>query len=393
MNHKTWYGWIPTNIGRLNFNYIGTHKDILQSSHSDLIFNENDFEIKNYSTNFISDTFVNNAPNWLRKLLLPQLENEIFPSVDIYLKKENTLFTGDITIKYNNNNLSITSKIEIERNGKTKFGDFKYKNKQNINYSQFETFDLFEDHIAQVFFVILKGIIHGDHHHHQKVDVAIPVTKYYFQPEFIINKLIQQVKRIEYDIKSITRCGNELKIKNSIEEMNGYKSYIITFSKLFIKPTNEKLHNNKLEILDNVLLSLESSVNKNKNKLEVKDKIYTTFLTYLAVIISLTILYCSNTEVQFFTMTSSLYALLILGVFSYLGLHLNCKIKAYLFYNKYYVQEFLYHLKYIDNSKIKRFQRFIKFLTIHGKRLYYALIISLSCLLLYNHYQKKYIIK
>lgn len=391
-NSSSWYGWIPTNVGKLNFKFVGLHKDIQENDHDEIIVTDNTFRISNFSTKFISDTYAK-APKLFKKIFLPKIENEIFSKADIFLKERKQCFTGGISLKYKDTDYIISANVIIGKNGKTKIYNLVHSGTLDLELENFNNIDEFDDHIAQVFFVILKTIVHGDHHHHQKIDVAIKVSKNKFDYHKIMNDLMTQVKRIEYDIKSITRCGNELKIQNAIEEMNGYKSYIKTFGQIFIKPTEEEVYNSKISILDNIILSLKSSVNKHINKMTIKDKIYTSFVTYLALIVSLSILYMSTLSDYKLQVDYHAYFIALLFLFTYMGQHLSCRVKSIVFHKYYFLTEYIYHLEYSENEDLTKTDKFSKFFVIYGSIIYFFTLLLVSMYMLYLYNTSKPIIK
>lgn len=385
-SEECWYSWIPTNLGILNFNYIAVNKNLIQSKYKSLSADNNQIKIEELSSSFISDSNLTDAPFLIKKFVLPDNESEIFSYTNIEINNESyiDLFKGKIEIIYKDINFTLSSDFEIEKNGKIKFFNFKSKVDSadfEIILGNFKNEEHFRDYIVQIFFVIIKSIVHGDHHHHQKIDVSINVLKNEFKPFEILNRLIKQVKSIEYDIKNFKNCGDELKIKNSIEEMKGYKSYIDTFSELFIKNEDEKEYEKSKNILNNILLSLESSVKKVNNRQEDRDKIITFVYTYLGLFISINLLFFKLNNNLKFDISFEFYYLSLLILFMAFGFHLKCRIKSYIFYKKYYWQEIFYHLNYAKYSELKFLTKIIKIMYLYGKSIYYLLLAIVSILI------------
>jgi len=384
--HETpsWYSWIPTNLGELNIDFFGKSKE-LENKYKKIYHDTERFNIEDLDISFISDTYTP-IPGFFKfaTKLLPSLDNEVYASVDLFIEKRDNDFYAEIDLTYLNI-FSATAKINIESNGKFKLYELIPSSTDYELWKEFDTFDDFLDYLAQVIFIICKGIIHGDNHHHQKIDTAITVNRSSFRPELIVKSLVQHVKRVEHDIKNFDRCYGEIKSKNSIEEMKGYQSYINTFRSIFMRnpkryTTSQPLYVTEEKILNNVIKSLESSVKKSQNKPTHKFTIITTLLVYLASLISGAILYVNFLKLQgepLIAVESSYYLYFALSMTMLAFLHLRCTISSFVFYTYYNLFEFLFHLEALSKPKLLT-NKIIKFLW-HNK--YFLLFVPVVIIL------------
>ena len=168
----TWYGWIPTNLGKIVFNFIDEKNlDFLSKKYE--FKKENDEIIINlFDIHFISDT------SFFNRLIYFFKKEEHYSNANILIQKKNHNLDGSIKFFYED---IITFEVSfiIELNGKIKFRLQKIYNPHNIYI------DNISYEIKQIIYVILKSIIHGDNHHYQKVDIALKVTENSFDVEKI----------------------------------------------------------------------------------------------------------------------------------------------------------------------------------------------------------------
>lgn len=389
MPSVSWYSWIPTNLGELNFNFIGKSK-IIQDKYNKIRKTGSSFYIKKLDISSISDTYISDE-TWLDfflALLLPTLEDEKFGYVDLLLIKSLASFEGKIRLSYPGHVIA-NAHISINLNGLLKISDLSIDSDDEELWSEFDDKNDFMNYLAQVIFIVIKGLIHGDNHHHQKIDTAITVNQNSFRPELIIKSMIQHIKRVEHDIKNLDRCYGEIKAKNSIEEMKGYRSYINTFRILFsdkmILLNTSPTYIKDPKILDNVIDSLESNVKKSQNKPAHRLSLISTILVYLAALISGAILYVNLFGDQKQTIVGHwgyywIYAVIIF----YLGsMHLKCIIQSLVFYQYYHLYEYLFHLEAIEKPRgIKRFLQ----LVLKQRYTLFTLLITLTIFYIKNKF-------
>lgn len=372
MTGPAWYSWIPTNLGKLNFNYFAISKDI-SGKYKKIFKSRNRLLIRDLDIRTISDTYTP-VSKWLDPVmnkLLPSLDGEIFASVDFFICQKNLDFTGVISLKYPEA-FSVKANLDVKYNGKIKIDHFQYDLSEDgielVFDKSFKDKIEFEDYLAQVIYILVKAIIHGDNHHHQKIDTAITVQRNHFSPRLIVKSLVQHIKRVEHDIKYLDRCYGQLKAKSAIDEMKGYRSYIKTFRSLFIKNRiKDKFeYVSNPQILDNIIDSLEASVNKMQLRYTYKSAVLSIILVYIALAISGAILYINllnecNTVKAIHNW--KYYVAFLLILFSVAVFHIKCASFSALFFKFYHLYEYLFHLEAIEHPK--GIHKLIKFLWIN----------------------------
>lgn len=381
---QVWYSWIPTNLGELNLDYFGKSKE-LEGKYKKIKKTSKYFYIKKLDISSISDTYTP-LNKWLDPLttaLLPSYEKEVYGNVDFFICKKQFFFSSKIRLSYPEHFVA-QADLDVDFNGKLKIFNLVINpNDKNI-WDEFESYEHFRDYLAQVIFIIIKSIIHGDNHHHQKIDTAITVNRDSFNPQLIIENLCKHIKRVEHDIKNFDRCYGELKAKNAIEEMKGYKSYINTFRSLFIPKDNPlkdcPIYVSDPTIIDNIIISLESSVKKSQNKPMHRFTIISTMLIYAAAVISAGILYLNMMKECYSPIVFDFdYYIVYIAVLSLIAIfHLRCTIASFIFYNFYNFYEYLFHLTAIEKPK-GAINKTIKFLWINK----YALLSLIGTMLLF----------
>ncbi len=349
---NSWHSWIPTNLGELNFNYFGKSKS-LDFRYKSIQKTNNSLKIEKLDISIISDTYTPISKYLEPTFLLPSLEEEVYGYIDCVLYVDNSVFKGKLTLFYPEIFL-VEVQIEIKENGEFKVFDFKLDNEDKEIWSDFRDYDDFESYLAQIIFILTKSIVHGDNHHHQKIDTAITINKNSFDAELILENLIKHVKSVEIDIKNIDKCYGQLKAENSLEEMKGYRSYINTFRTLFLlENKSNKTYVKEKSILNNIIDSIESSVKKLKNKINKFSSIMATSLIYIAAIISGGILYINLMGDNYYSTIETFdYYLVYLGILTLVLIaHLKCSISSYIFYNFYHLFEYLFHLVALKKPK------------------------------------------
>lgn len=325
------YGWIPTNKDRLEYSYISYPKEI----------RKNILEYSNKDAFFISlsiDSLVDDFYN-LRDI---SRNNKIF--INKYAEVTiNRNFIRYIKIFYND--IESYSNFKIYRNGIVHFLDFKTNTEQNYSNT-----------IHQIMFNLTKLFVHGDIHHHQKIDISLPITYNKFNPMKIAISLLNAIKLMESTVKKNNNCESDLKNKNFIYEMDGYLAYLDTFSILF--PSKNIIK--QVNLAKNISTSLKSIIAKREEKKKEKNYFFTILFTFIGFFISTNILlngfwfqksndlaiYLHSFSREIFSIYS--FLILLISYFYYL----QCKFRSYLYYHFYDFFEKLRVIKYAKKSDL-----------------------------------------
>lgn len=276
---KKWYGWIPTNLGELQFEYITQEQN--QKTFPILSFQSNDD--KNEIDIKIDTTKLSDSIKHHEILIKDSPWEELQAKVAyIHIKRQEKKFEGRIELDFLEVVMSATFLIEL--NGQVEFSNLEYSIVHPI-----ENFDI--DFHRLALYILVKSIIHGDNHHHQKIDVALKITIEQFDPNVILRNLLIHIKGIERNIKRLTGCSTKLAAQQAYHELEGYISYCKTFYEIFVNDDEEKKNPNKL------YKNLESIKNSAKAKIDKIDKentftksFFTTFLALIALFIAVNIL-------------------------------------------------------------------------------------------------------
>ena len=350
----SWYSWIPTNLGILNFNYTADENNLSKVFGLDNVELIEDTsirkEIKLQKTN-LSDL------NDIVKKVLGIIEADSFSNVVLereiinnkYTKKnQTTKITGACNINFTNNIIVIYSNFEIELNGKITINNIKLEYDEDIIYL-IDLTDTLKKTIANAIYTLVKKVVHGDNHHYQKIDTIIDVYTE-FNPRQIITDLAFQIKRLEKFIKSDNK-ESILAIYNLDKEHSyfiaqGFQSYIQTFYNLFLYNNNDKYQNEdtkgtleyiSLENIKNVILSLKSNIESLKLKRESKKNSTVFMISLVALFSTLNIFYGTLVEckishfVTIFNISRDKSILLLLFLFLFIIPISNEHIKNYFF--------------------------------------------------------------
>lgn len=283
---KDWYSWIPTNLGQLNFAYIG------DSSSLHKVFGSNSFKVQSTSpsnktihlqnTNLSDLNFIN---NFLNKI------TEAKDSAVINITDESNYFQGTVTIEYNKK-VEIKGDFVVKINGEVKISNV------SITYdtdkvNTIKSTPILDNTIVTAIYTVLKKVIHGDNHHEQKIDTFIGVYVESFNPIKILDSFAATIKSRERVVKDSTRnnCYYKQQKMLSAIEIDGYISYIETFNILFKTTENEASLKEKIQYIKNVAQSLKASVEKIKFDLDSTQKHITLFMTFMAFIVSINIIH------------------------------------------------------------------------------------------------------
>ena len=269
----TWYGWIPTNLGKIVFGFIDERNLGFLSKRYEFKKGNDEISINLFDIHFISDTSFFNK-------LISFSTREHYSNASILIQNKSNNLDGIIKLFYKDTIFEVSFNIEI--NGKAKFKLEKIDNFQNINNTDKVSYE-----IKQIIYVILKSIIHGDNHHHQKIDTILRITENSFDAEKILDYMLLHLKTIERNVKmSKEKCSYRLKHNITLDEVNGYISYMNTFVILF---GNDRMKE-KLKIANNIKNSLNANVSRKEKKHNFTNTFETTLLTICALIIATNIL-------------------------------------------------------------------------------------------------------
>lgn len=320
-----WYGWIPTNRGKINFNFIEFPEN-LKSNNVTKDYHGNKIIYKGINVSYLSDSHT------LRKYFF--LQNECSVSANIEFEYRSNQILGSIEIIYKDF-CSLRSKFVCELNGVVEFENIFY----DIDSIQNEV-----QEIKSLLYVLVKTIIHGDAHHHQKIDVALPIIDNKFNPSEVSSSLLDYIKLAERNVKKTNDCSSLIRNENLVYEINGYMSYFKSFVLLFEDDVVKK----DFEFAQNVVESLKSTVAKRKNKADYEGNIKTAIITFFGLFISINILLNgfwkadNNSIISAFSSWDRITFLfgsffLILYLFYQ---YISCKIHSYLYYYQYNFYEF-----------------------------------------------------
>ncbi|WP_457596856.1 hypothetical protein [Hydrogenimonas sp.] len=353
---RVWYSWIPTNLGEINPLFFGKSKNVDEKLQNARIKN-NRFFAEKIDISFISDThyFLSKWLNPLAKTILPTLEDELFGFADIKIEEKKAYFFGKIELYYPEH-FQASAFFDLEHTGKIRiYGVSLFPKKEEL-WKNFSNKEEFLDYLAQVIFIIIKTIVHGDNHHHQKIDTAIEVKRGKFDPIVILKTMIQHIKRVEHDTKNMDKCIGRLKAKNTIEELKGYRSYIRTFRSLFLQNIKsdgpEPLYTKDPSILDNLIDSTEATVNKWINTPTYFSSFLSILLVYMALSVSGAILYNNLTGGEDPVFSDwGYYRLSLLALMVLMTYHLKCSVYSWLFYKYYAFFEYLYYVSAYEHPR------------------------------------------
>lgn len=374
---SSYYAWIPTSTGDILFNLIAQNP-LLKSKKTTIL--ENTIKIEKLDLSIFSDTYNNDK----EKILELYIEEEEIPAkadVNLSYDKEKKVFIGDIKL-FIENNIFYSCKFKFEKDGKIEIFDINMLDKK-----------ITEDSIAQYFFVLIKLLVHGDSHHHQKIDTITFVMKDYFDCLKVISDFKDHTKRIQVTFKKLSKdelCSKLLRIETIEHEINGYMSYLKTFKELFCNRDKVKTEKAKKEIriIENIKESIISHSNVTKKKNIFLHTTMTYMLVILGVIFSFLILLGKLTT---FGYQLNIIGFLILSitmavsVFYIAKTQLYCRAKS-LFADKcYYDFERIVNLLALSDEKAKELRKKDKILRyfLNKKEALLAVIMSILFIIMY----------
>lgn len=160
-----WFGWIPTNRGLLNYNFISLPKELDCKSVIKESF-ENKTKYSNLNLSYLSDSYIYSSFRFFSD------SSEIPAIANIEFENKIESIDGKVEIIYKDY-CKLISFFTCKLNGVVEFKDISYDIESlGNNLNDFKA----------LIYVLIKTIIHGDAHHHQKIDVALPIIDSQFEP-------------------------------------------------------------------------------------------------------------------------------------------------------------------------------------------------------------------
>lgn len=344
-----WYGWIPTNRGKISFEFINV-PDFLQNKNSKIDIKKYSIEIKNIDVSYLSDSYV--FRKFINKSNIKPIEQTAIANLD-FQKIENAI-KGNVEICYKDFT-NIKANFNIKTNGEIEFKNLEIETKVEDDI-------LIE--IKKLLYVLTKTIVHGDAHHHQKIDIALPIMEKEFNPKIVSESLLDYIKLAEKNTKNTKDCNSLFRNDNIAYEIDGYLAYFKSFTLLFDKDEEVK---KDFEFATSVVSSLKSTVQKRKNKTDFYNGLYTAFFTFLGILISINILLNGfwkeeNNIVEFLSSakrTSAFYISLstVLALFFF---YTRCKLQSLIYYKYYEKFEIMKFIKYSDFNDLSLLGKGIK---------------------------------
>lgn len=345
-----WYGWIPTNRGKISFEFINV-PDFLQNKNSNVDIKKDSIEINNIDVSYLSDSYI--FRKFINKSKIKPTEQTATSNIN-FQKIENNI-KGNIEICYDDFT-KIKSNFNIKANGEIEFEELEIGTKVKDDIS-------FE--IKKLLYVLTKTIVHGDAHHHQKIDIALPIIEKKFNPKIVSESLLDYIKLAEKNTKNTKDCNSLFRNENIVYEIEGYLAYFKSFTLIYEDNNDIK---KDFEFATSVVSSLKSTVQKRKNKTDFYNGLYTAFFTFLGILISINILLNGfweikqNDIVKILSDTSRADAFYIsLGItLSLFFFYTRCKLQSLIYYKYYEKFEIMKFIKYSDFSDLSLVGKGIK---------------------------------
>ena len=349
---KTLYsGWIPTNKGEIEFNYIELPSFIKATQPDSVSHTVSSKKYKNLDVSYLSDSY--GYKKYIKHNTEKSTEVPIIASVS-FENKDNCI-DGSLEIEYKDF-ANIKSRFEILSNGVVNF--YTLEAATDIND--------FEKEIQALIYVLVKTIVHGDAYHHQKIDVALATVDGEFDPKVVLKSFLDYIKLAEKNTKKTNDCESILRNENIVYEIEGYFSYFKSFVELFECDEIKK----DLAFAQNIVNSLKSTVEKRKNKVSFTTSIITTSIAFLGVLISINILLngfwtIEKNDITFTLSEQSRYLYFVVS-FAFVSLAFfyvtKCKLKSYIYYNYYENFEFVRLLNNASFMNLNWYGKMLKYL-------------------------------
>lgn len=334
---EKWSGWIPTNLGELQFEYITQEQN--QKNFPILKFDIS--EKKDEISITLDARKLSDSIKYYEILTKKSKWKEIQAKVS-YLKiiQKDKHFEGNIVLKYSM--VSVSATFVVSLNGMVEFSNLSYTDTNVLKD------DIIDNHRLALY-ILLKSVIHGDNHHHQKIDVALKVTVGDFKPEIILHNLLIHIKSIERNIKRLSKCSTKLAAQQAYHELEGYISYCKAFYEIFDiqgieTPVYPKYQYNNLENIKN---SAKAKIDKIDKENTFTKNFFTTLITLSALFIAINILN-KPLDKELFHVNKFLYFL----PFSLLIIVEGCYIIHWLRSKFYEDYETIKHLIHVDTRML-----------------------------------------
>ncbi len=339
-----WYGWIPSNSGEIKL-YFVTRDNVKKITNLDRInFKKKDtyIEINNIPLDIFSDT--NPFVKLLRRLIFGDIE--YVPMLNILRIQESTKenFDGHVKITYKDN--AYAADFVIFKNGKSKF--------KFTNIEEKSSQGPIED-IKQIIYLTIKYILHGDNHHHQKIDTVLKIKRF-FVPEDIMIEMLSHIKKIDHELKRLEERINLLDHKIKAKEAEGYLSYMASFLILFSNSQNIDKLKYYYSLGENIIKSINANIIKKSTLSDYKKALIVRVLAIVGMVVSISILFSRFMA----TPKDKLDIICFIGIIIFIALlafwiDVIPIIKKIIFYKHYKIFVFFLHIKKILYRYIKLF--------------------------------------
>jgi len=331
------YGWIPTNKGKLEYSYISIpsflDKFILKKN-----TNIDKFEVE-VNLDFMDDAY------FFKKFSKSKIET-IRTIAELVINKS---FSGNLV--YKNDDDYVRVDFQIEENGK-------------IEFTYLAESDFFDSEIVkQSMFVLVKLFVHGDAHHHQKLDTVLLISETFDELK-ISNSILSHIKDVERNAKKNNACFSKLKNENSIQEALGYLAYLKTFHFLFKHKQNKKDFKNDIKLSKNIISSLKSNIKNRKNKQKHIIYFFAGMFTFIGLFLSVNLLlngfhWESDMSFESWDRYYVLIGTLLFILFTFY-LYIKCNVKSYMYYSHYNSYDIIKTLRDSDLKNLNFLGKFIK---------------------------------
>lgn len=346
-----WSGWIPTNRGKIEFDYIRTPSEHIPSPTKQTAKH---ISFQEVNVSYLSDSIT--YAKWFVKQSI-DIEYTAKATVNFYRTSEN--IKGDIVLWYTDKG-SVSSNFCIKPNGIICFDGF---------VSSFSiSIPVPVSTIKNILYVVVKSMVHGDAHHHQKIDIALPIIEGKFCEVIIAENLLSYIKLVEKNIKQLKQCESMQRNEQLVIELEGYLAYFKSFVLLF---PHDKVKD-CASFAEQVIKSAKATIDKRKNKQIASDALKTALVTFIGLFISINILLVglrgqnSQSDLGCFLvlttshsneMVISLFIILV-GFLSYI----DCKFKSWVYYRYYHFFELMLYVRILTFRKLTYLGIFLKML-------------------------------
>ncbi|MBE0494741.1 MAG: hypothetical protein IBX48_10450 [Thiomicrospira sp.] len=352
---QAWFGWIPTNRGQIEFSYIGLPDDLAGSFE---IVNTEHIHFKRIHLDYLSDTLP-----FAKYFVKKSASREYYATADVALQKQGQQIHGSVNVSYPlaGKNLELDAEFVIEVNS----GVIEFNGLRLSSHDDLLTAGVI-DQLRTTLYILIKTLVHGDAHHHQKIDIALPIVVGQFDAAQVSSGLLDYIKLAERNIKKSKNCESMLRVSNLLEELNGFKAYFQTFAILFDDPVLKK----HLQLAENVISSAKAHHEKRMHKARYKEGLQTAVITFIGLFISTSLLAANlydktvvNQVGEYLNQFSQIDIFLTLVAVNIIGFYfyIRCKLNAFVYYKYYRYFEFLRFFKHSHLEQLNVWGKLIKF--------------------------------